>query len=219
MSSESQTKTTPTPPEKILYEDVEPVIESIAENKARQFGKIAWLDREDIKQEVRLKCWKTLDKYDPRKADLYTFLSKCADNRIRDIRRGILYKHNKPCFRCPFWDSHAAKVGKHDCLEYVDKMQCDKYARHEKYVQTKLSANHPINIDENRVTDNEYPHRISQTDLIDYIYAHLPSYFVPLFDAFIESNFDFKALKPKERIIISEVIVDILEIYQEEIDD
>jgi len=202
-----------------MYLKAEKIIETIATNKARQFKKIAWLDEEDIKQEVRLKCFRTLHRYDPDRADMHTFLSKCADNRIRDIRRGILYKHNKPCFRCPLWDKAASMKGEHDCLGFFNKMDCDKFARHERYVQTKLSASHPLNIDDAHVEDDGFESHIERSELIEYVWSCMPPEHYPIFKIFEKSNFNLKVLKPKERIILSEIIVEILQDYQEELYD
>lgn len=210
--------TTTTLPSGINYRDVQSVVEAVADNKARQFRNIAWLDGDDIRQEVRLKCSQILHRYKPDVADLQTWLSKCCENRLRDIRRTLLYKHNKPCFRCPFWDRAAAKKGEHDCREFSNKSECDKYARHERYVQTKLSASHPINIDEDRVEDDAYTARVGRLDLLEYVRVYLTKEMLPVFDRFVEANFNLRVLKNRERVELSEELVDILEIYQEEID-
>lgn len=210
----------PTPSGKIDYGTAEPIIEAIAASKAHQFRqKLGWFDEEDIKQEVRLKCHKILDRYDPTKSDLYIFLARCADNRIRDIRRSIRYKHNKPCIRCEHWDSDAAAAGKHDCRAFSNKLECDKFSKHERYVQVKLSVSQPVNIDEDRVYDSHFGRHVLQADLVDFVNTHIPTELKPLFITFMDANFDLKALKPKERTVLAEVLVDILEIHQEQIDD
>lgn len=203
----------------INYSKIESIIESIANSKSNQFKSIGWLDEEDLKQEVRLKCWQTLHKYNNKRADIYVFLSRCADNRLRDIRRSICYKHNKPCLRCPFWKPKAAEQGKHDCSAFKDKLKCDKYARHEKYVQIKLSISHSTSLDEDRVYDYKFSSKIMHTDLIDFIDAHIPYEHKHLFNVFASGNFDMKVLKPKDRTILSESLVDVLCIHQEQIDD
>lgn len=198
------------------YSAAAEIIESIANTKARQFKRIAWFDADDIRQEVRQKCYLTLGKFDPKISDLRTFLSRCAENRLRDIKRGLLYKHNKPCFRCPLWNMAASKAGKHDCMAFDDKMECDKYARHERYVHIKLSSSHPINLDESRVEDTSFEKAIANADLIEFILKRLTPGQKKIFITFQRSNFDLKALKPKDRTKICEVIVEILSMYQEE---
>ncbi len=81
----------------LSYSEQNHIIEKIANQKAYQYRNIGFFDSEDIKQEVRVKCWSVLSKYDPKKytTDLKVFLSVCAENRIRDIKRSVLYKHNK----------------------------------------------------------------------------------------------------------------------------
>ncbi len=203
-------------PSGINQSEAEEVIESIAHSKAARCKKIAYLGRADIRQEVRIKLWKSLELYDPaRKVKLRTFLTVCADNRIRDIRRSLLYKHNKPCFRCPLWDKAAAKAGVHDCTAFTNKMDCEKYAKHEQYVQTKLSANNPIRLDDARVEDTRFSNTMLSIEMLDYIYVHLPSGFHPLFDKLKQSNYDFKALKPAEGETLRRALAEALEEYDD----
>lgn len=202
----------------LTYQAAEQVIEAVAESKARQFRRIAWLDADDIRQEVRLKCSLTLGRFDPTKSDLHTFLSRCAENRLRDIKRGVLYKHNKPCFRCPLWNEEASRAGRHDCMAFADKMECDKYAKHERYVHAKLSASHPVNIDEGRMHDTTFDRAVAKSDLIECIYAKLTREELAIFVVFERSNFNLRSLRPRDRTIICEAIVKILEQYQEDRD-
>ena len=204
-------------PEGINSEEAQEIIEQIAKSKAAKHRKIAHLGVEDIAQEVRLKLWLSLEKFDiTRKVKLRTFLTTVAENRIRDIKRSLLYKHNKPCFRCPFWDKCASKEGKHDCLEFTDKMQCEKYAKHERFVQAKISANNPISLDDTRV-EEEGSSFVSQDffSVLEYVYVNLPSGLHPLFNKLRCSNYDFDSLRAKEREILLESLKEVLEDYEE----
>jgi len=205
-----------TPPSGMTIEEVGKIIEGIAQTKGRQHQKIAYLDSEDIAQEVRIKCIKSLPRYDPRLsgAKLGTFLTVCAENRIRDIRRSLLYKHNKPCFRCPMWDQDAYKRGEHDCVAFRNKMACGKFARHERYVQVKLSANHPISIDEARIEDAPQDANSFDDDFIRFIYSNLPEHLHALFKELEISNFEMKSLKPKARSMLQEALKEILKGYE-----
>ncbi|MCK5610133.1 hypothetical protein KAR91_50130 [Candidatus Pacearchaeota archaeon] len=201
-------------PDGIDPEEAQDTIESIARSKAAKHRKIAHLGVEDICQEVRLKLWLSLEKFDPeRKVKLRTFLTVVAENRIRDIKRTLLYKHNKPCFRCPFWDKVASKTGKHDCLEFENKMTCEKYARHEGFVQAKISANNPISLDDTRLNEEGNCFSEATFDILEHIYIYLPSAFHPLFDKLKVSNYDFDALKSKERVILLDALKEVLEDY------
>jgi hypothetical protein len=205
----------------LLYVNHEHLIETIANQKSYQYRNVGFFDSEDLKQEVRIKCWSVLHKYNPIKfsADLYVFLSVCAENRIRDIRRSIVYKHDKPCNRCPFWNHLAAQSGMHDCLIFFDKVNCDKYRKREKYVQAKLSSNHPIDIDdidEENVIDKNSMLVINNFDFIDFVYASLEPDLIPIFDKLIDNNFEFKKLKPKEKKLLINQLKDILEEYRRE---
>lgn len=199
----------------LTYTQQEDIIERVARNKAFQYRNVGYYDIDDLMQEVRIKCWNAMEKYDPScGVNLYVFLSVCAENRIRDIKRSILYKHNKPCLRCPFWCASAAASGQHDCIVYYDKMQCDKYAKHERYVQAKLSASHPIDIDGERIEDSESESHRETLELVEFIETKLPGSMMGLFHRFRAQNFNPRALKPRERSVLMEALKDIIEEYQ-----
>lgn len=200
----------------IVFKQVESLIEEIALQKAYQYKNIGYYDINDIKQEVRIKCWAALPRFDVGcGADLKVFLSVCAENRIRDIRRSILYKHNKPCFKCPFWNEQAAQSGQHDCLVFENKMECEKYAKHERYVQVKLSASHPVDIDNQKIEDEDFNKKIINIDFIDFVHNNLPSGFIPLFDKLLSNNLNPKCLKIRERNRIMSELKKILVDYGE----
>jgi DNA-directed RNA polymerase specialized sigma subunit len=194
-------------PSGTLFETEAELIEQVAKAKAHQYKRIGYYDAEDLKQEVRIKCWKAIEKYDSScGASLFVFLSICADNRLRDIRRSIMYKHNKPCFRCPFWQKEASENGCHDCRVYTDKMQCEKFAKHERYVQAKLSANQPIDIETQKVSDGDYDSYQQRFEMIELIESRLPANLLPLFHKFKAQNFSLKALKAQEKTLLIGVL-------------
>lgn len=200
-----------TSPSGISYTSEEDLIEKIAASKAYQHKRVGYYDAEDIKQEVRIKCWGVLNRYNPDSGtNLYVFLSVCAENRIRDIKRSIMYKHNKPCLRCPFWNDLAAQSGQHDCVVFSNKMDCEKYKRHEKYVQAKLSASHPVDINSQIMVDKTSTEDFDHIDIIDYVLSSISSGILPLFVKFSQSNYDLKALKPRDRKIMISSLRDIL---------
>ncbi len=199
------------------YSDHEEIIEQIAKAKAYQYGPIGFFGIDDIKQEVRLKCWEALlNKYRPeRGTNVYAFLSVCADYRIKDIKRSVMYKHNKPCIKCPFWDALAAASGLHDCKVYWDKIDCERYSKHERYVQAKLSSSHPIDIDGERIEDETSFSHYDKIELIDFIETRLPKTMLPSFILFKQNNYSPKSLKSRERSILMKMLRNILRNYDE----
>lgn len=184
----------------IKYEDVECIIDEIANQKAYQYKKVSYFDKDDLMQETKIKCWNALNKYNPNcGVELKVFLSVCAENRIRDIRRSIVYKHNKPCTKCPFWNETAAQSGIHDCLAYQDKMSCEKFYKHEKYVSVKLSSSHPIDIDNEKIEDYSYVTGVTNNEYIEHISSLIPSGLISNFNKLKDNNFNMKSLKSKDR--------------------
>lgn len=193
-------------PSGFKYDDVSDTIEEIANNKSKQYGKISYFDPEDIKQEVRIKCWSVLKHYDKKRAgaNLKTFLTVCADNRLRDIKRSVLYKFNSPCTKCEFHKQEGDK-----CVKFANKIDCCQHAKHERYIQAKLSNSHPIDIDTQRIYDNNSNSFVENLEFIDFVETHLPSGFMPLFRKLQDVKYNFKSLKFKERIAIQTVLYDI----------
>ncbi len=193
----------------LTYSDIEPLVESIARSKARQYKHIAYYDVEDIKQEVRLKCFTTLQNYDPERAgsNIRIFFTICADNRLKDIKRNVIYKHTSPCAHCDWFKNEK-------CRQFHDTRDCEKCARHERYVMTKLSVNSPVSIEEKRVVDSRSNAFIDNVDMIDYIFSLIPSGMTSLFIEFKERNFNLSAMPVKDRGTIMLTLKDIF--YPEE---
>lgn len=192
---------------------IKKLIEEIAIATANKYKKIAYYDIEDIRQEVRMKCIKSLKHYDPNRsnATLKTFLITCSHNRIRDIKRSVLYKHNNPCKKCDF---QGKKKG--DCVKYMTKSQCPRYREHERFIACKLAANKPLSLDENRIFDHESDNEIRLFDMIDYIYASLsPEYYDDL-SVLVENNFNFKVVHVKKREELKNIIGNIVKEFCKE---
>ena len=187
----------------LSYLEQETLIERVATDKAYQYRKIGFYDFEDLKQEVRIKCWSAVEKYNPScGANLRVFLSICAENRLKDIRRSVIYKYNKPCLRCPFWDKGASASGQHDCMVYLRKVDCERFLKHEKYVHAKLSASSPIDIDTQNIEDKGFFQHQKKVEIVELIESRLPPHLIPLFNKFKAQNFSPKALKVKERNLL-----------------
>lgn len=193
------------------YDDVATIIEQIAESKARQAGQIAYYDFEDLKQEVRLKCFTSLRSYDPSRsrAKITMFLSVCADNRIKDIRRSVIYKHGCPCYRCQYWDEEASASGLYDCVRFTAKTMCPKMRRHTQYVHSKMSINSPGFLDEHRLPDANYSRNTDRVDLFDFVQQSLPSGLLAPFLRLQESNYHLQSLSPTDRGKLTRALRDI----------
>jgi len=113
-------------PSGLKYCDVEQVIENIASAKARQHSPISYLNEEDLKQEIRIKCIKVIKKYDPTRhnSNLISFLSISADNHLRDLRRSLVYNpNNKPSYSND-------RVGSSLVFEHKEELNFDGTSSH-----------------------------------------------------------------------------------------
>jgi len=199
----------------LIFNNYVDLIGEISKIKANQHGTISYFGPDDIEQESMIKLWKAIPKYNEKcGTKLRVFLSICAENRIIDIRRGLVYRHNKPCFRCPFWNEAAAASGIHDCLVTLDKMNCKRFCKHEKNLHLKMSVNSPDNIDNTDVFDDMFCNSVESVDLEDFIYTKLDKCWHPIYDKFKESHYSFKSLTVGERNLLKEKLESILAEYR-----
>lgn len=194
--------------------DIRQLIEDIARATAYRCKSIAYLDHHDIAQEVRIKCLESLKHYNPERsnANIRTFLITCVNNRIRDLRRSLLYKHNIPCQKCDFFDSKHNK-----CVQFYNRASCTRYLKHERYVLCKLTNGHVIEITESKLVDNKSIQEQDKFVLLDFIKTYLPDDMLWMIDILVESNFDMSIFKPKERADLLFYLTSIVEeFYQED---
>ena len=201
---------TNTSPSGITYNSIEEMIESIAEYKARQYKRVGFLESDDIKQEVRLKCFESLGKIDFGRNDsnVFGFLSRAADNRILDIRRKWVYKNNKPCTTCPFYDIKADKQNSHFCKKFVDTQMCDEFAAYTKLINAKKSANRPMDIDDNNVyvMDDNFLNTINNIDVQEFILKYLPAELHETYYKLAAFDFNPVKLNPHERTALIDAL-------------
>ncbi len=192
----------------IDYSSVSDVVEKIADNKARQYKNIAYLDKEDIKQEVRLKCYTALSKFNVKKNknDLFIFLSVCADNRIRDLKRSIFYQH---------YDKRKCKFCHGQSLSSPSGFNCPKCQVADNKNAFKMNINNPIRVN-NGLLDGEFDLPSKKVEILDYIKFNMPSGLMYIFDKLEKSDFKMASLKKNERYKMSDEIMGILKRYYEE---
>lgn len=129
-----------------IDEKVQKIIETIVGQKKAKYAFVG-TDEDDIAQEIRIKAWEILPKYDPSKGQsLEAFLSVCIDNKLKNYKRDKFVKYIPPCVRnsCPLFD----KVNK-DCLltslkDPHSNNPCIPYANYMKRMQKKVMVKSPI---------------------------------------------------------------------------
>ncbi len=99
-------------------------------------------------------------------------------------------------------------------MAYTNKFDCEKYAKHERYVQVKLSASHPIDINNQRIEDKYSELLFDRIDLIDFISTHLSSANLELFEKVKFNNLDIKCLKSKDRTQLVQSLKEILKDFK-----
>lgn len=112
----------------LTYKDIEPIIECVVTVKCAKFGNIGIYNREDIAQEIRAKCYKILQRFDPNEGGAFNFFGSCADNLLRDLRRKHTLRKTNVCSRCVYYRNSA-------CFLYADDQE--KCRRFRVYLENK----------------------------------------------------------------------------------
>ena len=112
------------------YEEIEGVIEDLVRIKSKKFSK-GFLSQDDIAQEIRLKCFLSMDAYDPSMGKtIKTYLNVCTENHLKNLMRDKFAKFDPPCRRrgCPHYDVLGKPTDEsYRCPSFVKYME--KYAR------------------------------------------------------------------------------------------
>jgi DNA-directed RNA polymerase specialized sigma24 family protein len=122
----------------LTYEQASDTIEEIIKIKAHLWQK-SYISRDDIAQELRLKCWYLLEKYDPaRGKSLKSFLNSCTQNFLRNLIRDSFSKFDPPCKKeCTHYEANGVPT--------KDSIFCPRYTKYLAYYNTKTSLRCPIN--------------------------------------------------------------------------
>lgn len=119
-------------------------IDRIANGLAYKY-KFGYYSIEDMKQEARIEAMDALERYDPSKGKLETFLWTHVNNRLYNLKRNKFARPDKPCLNCPLnaYDPHNLK-STNQCTAYDDRADCAPFANWEKRNSSKKNIMSPI---------------------------------------------------------------------------
>jgi len=97
-----------------------------------------FMSREDLKQEMMLKCFRSIKNFNPEKSydaeagkwKLYFY--RACDSVTRDVDKKYTFNRGLPCKKCPLFDK---AVG---CTKYEQKIDCSEYSSWESLNKRKF---------------------------------------------------------------------------------
>ena len=196
-------------PEGHTEEEVLASIEIIVKGLSHKF-KFGYHELDDMAQEARLECIKALDRYDPSKGKLETFLWTHTKNRLSNLKRNKYERYDKPCLNCPLnaYDPDCLKSD-NECTAYDDKCDCKPYSSWLKRNSAKKNIMSPVGIqqvrDENESNmrlENCPVEKIYNNNLIDLIDQKIP---VNLRSSWIKMKNDIKLNKADKEKLLSAI--------------
>lgn len=222
-------------------------IYNIARTKSREHASINkfWFQAEDLFQEIVIKCIKALTKYDPSKSYQQKFRSyfhRCADNIVADLKRKHIFHYATPCRKCDHWDKRAKKMGEHDCKEFSCKTACPLFRKYKSDYKAKYTlginwsdsntvredtsgsgqdeplenskAGSPLDLKKS-YNDNAF----GSLELVESLGLELSEEAFAVFHKLAISNFNPKAVSPREKAILKVELAGIYDLGLDENND
>ena len=94
------------------YDDISSIIEELVAVKCRKYA-TGYISYEDIAQEVRIKCWKVMGRYDEKFGKLKPWLNVVTENHLKNLIRDKFCMFTPPKRRNPeYFDAHGTPTQK-----------------------------------------------------------------------------------------------------------
>lgn len=126
----------------LVYDDVHDIVEDLVRIKSRKFAK-GFLSADDIAQEIRLKCYLSLENFNAEKGQsIKTYLNVCTENHLRNLIRDKFAKFDPPCRLkgCYHYDQGGRPTS--------DSDKCKEFQKYIVKYNRKCSARMPAAMDE-----------------------------------------------------------------------
>lgn len=100
------------------------IMEDVIAQKVRKASYMvpSMYDSDDIAQEMRIACWRGLEKFDSSRVEdgaasgvIRVFMRRCIDHRIYNLRRSVYLPNNPPCNRCQYWRNKECTIYEYGC--------------------------------------------------------------------------------------------------------
>lgn len=124
----------------LSYKEISPIVEDLVRIKSYKFRK-RFIGRDDVAQEIRLKCWKSLPSFDPERGQsIKTFLNVCTENHLRNLMRDTFATFNPPCKKtCDHYDENGRPTR--------SAYECEIFTTYYKKYQRKCAIRMPASVD------------------------------------------------------------------------
>lgn len=184
------------------FESCHTTIEHLVAKEARR-NVLPGMSVEDVAQEIRVECWKSLQHYDTSRIGPYPykFLQVCVKNFLFNMRRGIYIPNNPPCVRCPMWD----RLNK-SCL--IKEEGCQAIVEYRKNMALKAEIKCPATLEVD-IADSSFEDEIDAKFLHETIRSKIPKNLLKDFDKMISGNTKKISAKNKKQIRL--LVKDILD--------
>lgn len=162
-NTKKTTKNQKSQPAKLTYNDIIDIVEYLVKTKCRNYT-FDCFEPDDIAQEIRLICLKSLNHFDSEKVEeekRVNFFGRCVDNALKNLKRDKYIRYSSPCpGDCELL---------HGDDEELSKI-CKKWFRHQQNLQRKINIKHPVSLELfGELTDSKFEEQIEINDLKKYL--------------------------------------------------
>lgn len=160
-----KTKTT-TSPHGLSYEDIHDIVEYLVRTKSQGYTFDCYA-RADIAQEIRIICFKALDKLDLERVKdgkLQNFFGRCVDNGLKNLKRDNYIRTSSP------YKKRFEQLDDDDESEEAEEVR-EKYGRHQKRIKRRLAIKHAIPLDSlgDLINNDRFQREMEYKDLERYL--------------------------------------------------
>mgnify|MGYP001578814314 CR=1 FL=1 len=122
------------------FEECVPIIEDLIKRRRYKWNlrAIAWMDYDDISQQILLHIWKKFSQFDISKGPIEKWVNRIISNQMSNLIRNHYGSHVRPCLqKCVFYG------GGDECLSPLVESgkQCSECMLYAKWEKTKKRAN------------------------------------------------------------------------------
>jgi len=153
----------------LKYSDISDIVEYLVRAKAYKYTFDCW-ELDDIAQEIRLICFKALEKYDGSRVvdnKLINYFGTCVDNALKNLKRDKYIRMTPNCCSPDCELSHGE--------ENTDREICPRWSKYNEKIRSQRVIKHPLSIDAigNHVNSANFEENLEMEDIKEYLIKNI----------------------------------------------
>ena len=150
----------------LKYDDIKDIVEYLVRTKSSGYAFDCYT-REDIAQEIRIICYRSLNKLDPdrvKDGKLQNFFGRCVDNGLKNLKRDNYVRASSP------YKKKFEQLDENDQSPDAEMIR-EKWQHHQSGIKRKLAIKHAVPIDglSDLINNDRFDKEMEYKDLERYL--------------------------------------------------